>query len=186
LAAAIVAAVFTWPLFDCQVAWETNQFVCGNGNEINIRWNYFWGCIGFGACVLAIVFVVFASYRVLFAVPRKNDITAEAFNRSRDQKVTQLAAQQAKERNSKITKIGEDRFGLVTPSSNPFAAPVPSSSLKFDLSGATAFASARDKTLPNKNTSDVVAASFVAVSEGDGEHTLLLSPQKMAIGTGIV
>ena len=147
VALAAVAAVFTWPLFDCQLAWSTNKFVCGDGSAINIRWNRFFGCIAWGACVLAVVFVVFASYRVLFKVPRKNDITSLAFNKSRDQKVNLLAAK----RNEDITRVAEDRFGLKTPSTNPFG-----------------------------TGNSISYASFVAIAENDNDP-LVLSPQNAPI-----
>lgn len=159
LAGAIVAAVFTWPLFSCDYAWETNEFVCGNGNEVNIRWNYFWGCVAWGACVLSIIFVVFASYRVLFAVPRKNDVTALAFGRSRELKANQLALKQT----ANVTKVAENRFGLTPPPApgNPF--------------GTGASASSTSST-----SAAVVAATFVAVSVSDDESDAFLSPQTVS------
>ena len=149
VAVSVAAAVLLWPLYDCQLQWEVNEFVCGDGTEVNIRWNYFWGCIAWGASVLGIVFVVFASYRTLFRVPRKNDISALAFNKSKEQKVAQLAAK----RNAKIDEVARSRFGLVPPggSTNPFG------------TGATAAMGAVD-------ANGVVSASFVVgvgVESGD-------------------
>ena len=39
----VIASVFAWPLFDCQIGITTNQFVCGDGVETSVDWNYFWG-----------------------------------------------------------------------------------------------------------------------------------------------
>jgi hypothetical protein len=89
-AAAVVAAVFAWPLFDCQVAWTTNELICGDGTEITIQWNYFFGCVAFVACIAAIFFVFWASFKVLFTVPRKDDPRSTAFNKSKDQEIAQL------------------------------------------------------------------------------------------------
>ena len=33
----VLAAVFAWPLFDCQIGLTTNQFVCGNGVEVGVN-----------------------------------------------------------------------------------------------------------------------------------------------------
>ena len=92
LAPSILAAVFAWPLFDCQLGLTTNELVCGDGTTTTIQWNYFFGCIAFFACLVAILFVCWASYKVLFSVPRKNDPSALAWNRSKDQEIAALAA----------------------------------------------------------------------------------------------
>lgn len=88
----VIAAIFCWPLFDCQIGITTNQFVCGDGVEVGVNWNYFWGCIAFTLTIAAIVFVFFASYRVLLRVPRKNDPATAAFAKSKAREVEQLAA----------------------------------------------------------------------------------------------
>ena len=103
--ASVLAAVFAFPLFDCQIAWTTNELVCGDGTEINIQWNYFFGCIAFFACVIAVLYVFWASFKVLFSVPRKDDPESTAFNRSKDQEIAQLTAR---------------RFGRSTVAPNPF------------------------------------------------------------------
>jgi len=89
--AAVVAAVFAWPLFDCQVAWTTNEIVCGDGTGTQIQWNYFFGGVAFFSCVIAALFVFWASFKVLFSIPRKDDPTSTAFNRTKDQEATLLA-----------------------------------------------------------------------------------------------
>ena len=89
-ALAILAAAFAFPLFDCQVAFTTNELVCGDGTEVGIQWSYFFGCIAFAACVIAVFYVLFASYKVLFTVPRKDDPRAVAFNKTKDQEVAAL------------------------------------------------------------------------------------------------
>jgi hypothetical protein len=85
-------AYICWPLFDCQLGITTNEFVCGDGVEVGVNWNYFWGCIAFVLTIAAIVFVFFASYRVLLRVPRKNDPATLAFVKSKAREVEQLAA----------------------------------------------------------------------------------------------
>jgi len=94
LAASIVAAVLSWPLFDCQLGFKENQFICGGVDDSSLTWTHFFGGLAFLASALAIVFVLFAAYRVLVKVPRKNSQTAQAFNLSRKLKVQQLAQQQ--------------------------------------------------------------------------------------------
>ena len=89
-ALALGAMVFSWPLFDCQVAWTTNNLICGDGTDNTMQWNYFFGAIAFVACVVAAVFVFWAGFKVLFSVPRKNDPSAMAFNRSKDQEIAVL------------------------------------------------------------------------------------------------
>jgi hypothetical protein len=89
-ALAMLAAIFTWPLFDCQMAWETNRLVCGDGTEVNVRWQYFWGCIVFAMCIVAIIFVFWASYKVLFTVPRKRNIYNAVYAANRQQEIAKL------------------------------------------------------------------------------------------------
>lgn len=106
-AAVIVAAVFAWPLFDCQVAWTTNELVCGDDTDTQLQWNYFLGAIVFAACVIAALYVFWAAFKVLFSVPRKDDPASTAFNRSKDQEIAQLSAK----------KFGG---GATAASTNPF------------------------------------------------------------------
>ena len=87
-----LAAVFAWPLFDCSIAFTTNELVCGDGTEVTILWSYFWGCVAFAACIAAILFVFFASYKTLFTTPRRNDPQTVAFNRSKDAEIAALSA----------------------------------------------------------------------------------------------
>jgi hypothetical protein len=107
-AAAIVAAVFAWPLFDCQVAWTTNELICGDGTDLQIQWNYFFGGVAFLACIVAILFVFWASFKVLFSVPRKDDPASTAFNRSKDQEVALLAA---KKSGTSVPTLSTNPFG---------------------------------------------------------------------------
>lgn len=170
LAAAGATTFFLWGLFDCQLAWNTNHFICGDGTETNTRWSHFFGAIAFGAGVLSVVFVVFASYRVIFKVPRKNDVTALAFEKSRQQKVNQLAAQN----NAKVARVARERFGLNPPPVNPFNTAAKTAS---DLSNATGAGGA-------------VSASFVMLPHADtaggaGELDLLLRPQSAPIGRNL-
>ena len=104
-AISILAAVFAWPLFDCSIAFESNRLVCGDGTEVTIVWSYFWGCVAFAACIVCVLYVLFASYKVLFTVPRKNDPSTLAFNKSKDQEIAQLVAR---------------RFDLAFAGGNPF------------------------------------------------------------------
>jgi hypothetical protein len=110
-AAAAVAAVFAWPLFDCQVAWTTNELVCGDGTEMQVQWNHFFGGVAFLACIIAVLFVFWASFKVLFSVPRKDDPASTAFNRSKDQEVALLAA---KKFGGKPTPATTNPFGTGT------------------------------------------------------------------------
>lgn len=87
-----IAAVFVWPLFDCQLGIQVNRLVCGDGVNVGVRWNYFWGCIAFVLTVAAIAFVFFAAYRVLLRVPRKNDPATAAFAKAKAAEIQQLAA----------------------------------------------------------------------------------------------
>ena len=89
-AAAIIAAVFVWPLFDCQIQFETNSLICGDGTETTVRFEYFWGCVAFLSCIAAVGFVFFASYRVLFSVPRKKNQAAGAFSATKTQQLAAL------------------------------------------------------------------------------------------------
>jgi len=89
-APAVMAAVFAWPLFDCQVAWTTNNLICGNDETVTLQWNYFFGAISFVSCCIAVVFVFWATFKVLFSVPRSNDPSTVAFNKTKDQEIAQL------------------------------------------------------------------------------------------------
>jgi len=93
-AIAVIAAIFAWPLFDCQLAWDTNQLVCGDGTEVNVRWEYFWGSIAFACCVIAVIFVFWASYKVLFTVPRKRNKSNAAFTANKQQEIAKLRSAQ--------------------------------------------------------------------------------------------
>ena len=88
----IWAAVISFPLFDCQLneAIVTNQLVCGDGTKTTVVWAHFWGCVVFAACVIAALFVVFATYKVLFTVPRSDDESTNAFNRSKEAEIAIL------------------------------------------------------------------------------------------------
>ena len=90
LTASVLAAVFAWPLFDCQDAFTANKLVCGDGTRIDVRWNYFWGCVAFGLAVGSILFVFFAAWRVLFAVPQK--ARGNPFGETQEQKAAKLSA----------------------------------------------------------------------------------------------
>lgn len=109
LALAAVAAVLLWPLFDCQIGIEVNEIVCGDGTEVKLRVERFWGCIGWFASVIAILFVLFAAYKVLFGTPRKNDPASQAFNRSKDAELKLLA-----------DRRNQRRFGTEPAPGNPF------------------------------------------------------------------
>ena len=87
-----LAAFFAFPLFDCSIAFTTNELICGDGTETEIVWNYFWGCVAFAACIAAILFVFFAAYKTLFTTPRKNDPATAAFNKSKDAEIAALNA----------------------------------------------------------------------------------------------
>ena len=141
---AVISAVFTWPLFDCQLAFESNQFVCGEGTQVNLRWDYFWGAIAFGACIVAVIFVFWASYKVLFSVPRKRNQANATFIANRGQEVAKLRAAQSL---APTTRSTADRF-------------------KFDL-GSVNVAASKPETTTMMNPSiasgsSVIAASFVA------------------------
>lgn len=71
LTTAVLAAVFSWPLFDCTDVFSSNKLTCGDGTRIDVRWNRFWGCAVWGLCVASILLVFWASYRVLTALPKK-------------------------------------------------------------------------------------------------------------------
>ena len=68
---AALAAVFSWPLFNCEDVFTSNKLTCGDGTRIDVRWNRFWGCVAWGLSVFSILFVFFAAYRVLTAIPKK-------------------------------------------------------------------------------------------------------------------
>ena len=71
LATSVLAAVFSWPLFDCSDAFTSNKLTCGDGTRIDVRWSRFWGCVVWFLCVASIVLVFWAAYRVLSALPKK-------------------------------------------------------------------------------------------------------------------
>lgn len=91
LALTILAAVLLWPLFDCALEFEANEIVCGNDVEIKLRWTRFWGCVAWAASVIAIAFVIFSGYKVLFTTPRRGDAASQAFNRSKAAEIRLLA-----------------------------------------------------------------------------------------------
>ena len=108
-------------LADCQVGLTTNQLVCGDGVQVGVTWNYFFGCIAFVLTVIAVAFVFFASYRVLFRVPRKNDPAISAFSRAKAAEVAQLSAR---------------RFGIPGAGAAPLPAnPTPISAGPFGVGG---------------------------------------------------
>ena len=119
--------------------------------------------------MLAIVFVAFASYRTLFRVPRKNDTTALAFNKAREQKINLLA----QKNNEKITKVAQERFGL-QPAGNPF--------------GTAAATAASASTAAAGGVGGAISASFVVVPgtgspyDSGTETDALLKPQSVPIG----
>lgn len=39
LGTAVLAGVFSWPLFDCENFVSSNQLTCGDGSRIDVRWN---------------------------------------------------------------------------------------------------------------------------------------------------
>jgi len=92
---AISTAVFCWPLFDCQLQFQTNALVCGDGTETTLRWNMFWGCVAFLCTLIAIAYVAFAAYK-LTTIPRKNDPAVAAWTRTRDQEIAALNARRFK------------------------------------------------------------------------------------------
>ena len=55
-----------------------------------MRFEYFWGCVAFLSCIAAVGFVFFASYRVLFSVPRKKNQAAGAFSATKTQQLAAL------------------------------------------------------------------------------------------------
>jgi len=112
VALAVIAAVFLWPLFDCQLQWDVNEITCGDGVEVKVRWARFWGCIGWGASVIAIVFVVFGAYKILFTTPRKNDPTSAAFNRSKDAELRLLGEKRATKIRMAAEESNQRRFDV--------------------------------------------------------------------------
>jgi hypothetical protein len=171
-ALAVIAAIFTWPLFDCQLAWSTNELVCGDGTEVNGRWEYFWGCIVFAMCVVAILFVFWASYKVLFTVPRKRNTANAPFVANKQQEVAQLNA--TKPRAPQCSQsLGSSGIGLestqVATAANDsihdrfsFAAVAPK------LGGAFA----TENAVSVLGSTSVVPATFVVAVSGEKEPLL--------------
>ena len=192
-ALAILAAAFAFPLFDCQVAFTTNELVCGDGTEVGIQWSYFFGCIAFVACVIAVLYVLFASYKVLFTVPRKDDPRAVAFNKTKDQEVAALlkkanaprstnpfdyasiASQQPSITNATV-EYSDDDDDVYAASVVPVSAPEPPAPgrVVFDLSAAkpasTGNALQMQRLLPVEGIP--VAAAFVKHAEHESAPLL--------------
>lgn len=87
---AALAAVFSWPLFNCEDVFTSNKLTCGDGTRIDVRWNRFWGSVAWGLSVFAILFVFFAAYRVLTAIPKKARGTP--FGQTKDSKVASFSS----------------------------------------------------------------------------------------------
>lgn len=110
VALAIVAAVLLWPLFDCQVELERNELVCGNDVEVRLKWGRFWGCVAWFSSVVAIFFVIFSGYKVLFTTPRRGDAASIVYNRSKDQEIRALADQNNRERFARQERRAQARL----------------------------------------------------------------------------
>ena len=147
------------------MAFQSNQFVCGEGTQVNLRWDYFFGCIAFGACIVAIVFVFWASYKVLFSVPRKRNAANATFVANKTQKVAKLRQAQRRVSTREAAPSGDG--------------------IKFDLNLANV---ATEASMPRPYVdvdSAVVAASFVASivdnSESVETQPLLVRPQQRSL-----
>jgi hypothetical protein len=130
--------------------------VCGDGTETSVNFSRFWGCIAFVLTVATIVFVFFASYRVLFRVPRRDDPALAAFAKSKAAEVAQLSAR---------------RFGI------PGApiAPLPATTTNPFGTGSVA---------PGVG-GVVMSASFVISDDDENENTRLV-PQTVPMASVVV
>ena len=126
----------------CQVSIQVNEIVCGDGVEVKLRVERFLGGIAFFASLVAILFVIFASYRTLFGVPRKGSADQAAFNRSKDQKVRLLAE-----------KRNQRRFG-VDPAAAPAAGAGTRAGVATGVTGVIAQAYAYDSDDDSDEDSD--------------------------------
>ena len=173
LAVAIVAAVFAWPLFDCSAPFTSNELVCGDGTEITIIWNAFWGCIAYVACICAILFVVFASYKVLFTTPRKDDPETKAFNRSKD---------------AEIAALNTRRLGTTPPvapvGTNPFGTAATAATATGGLAGAAVVASGAAVLDDGFSDDDYDVYAHRDVPETDAEAPSAEPPDRLKFNLG--
>lgn len=195
-APALGAVVFSWPLFDCQVAWSTNDLICGDADSI--QWNHFFGAIAFVVCVVATVFVFWAVYKVLFSVPRKDDPSAKAFNRSKDQELallnkkmvggaptvpanpfgTGLSAATALSE-SAMVDVSDDDYDVYGFESDakPVEAGIEGSRVRFDLSGA--YPRERSNVLAEAHLLPVIGTPVSASFCVDNDKAMLLPHRRI-------
>ena len=151
----VLACVYAWPLFDCQV-YTANNLLCGEDDEeFTSQWSYFFGALTFlGTLVLAFL-VFFAIYKVFFGVPRRGDRRLETWNRSKEKEIAELDAKRNK---TKLPSRPADTPG------NPFATGQTLASNSISISGF-ALEDAKIDELDDDDDEDVYHGTNLPVLE---------------------
>ena len=91
-AASTVATAFSFKFVDCSIKHGIDDIICGDSSTFLTR---FLGVVIFTLCGSTIFIVFFASFKLLYEVPRSTDARDATFGLTKRQKLEQLNAQNA-------------------------------------------------------------------------------------------